>query len=398
VSDVERSSPQAPRPNLTIVSTTSRLGHGGLAAYTAQLARLAASRYEVYNVARFLRDGARALDPSAHDQPATTIDATGTVRVIGPARGQAAALRVTRPAIHRPALQGLAIKSFELGYGRSLRAALPSSFEAMHVVGSGWELLGFPAAAAGRRAGVPVTVLPAIHPGQWGDSRLDGRLYRSATTVFALSRDEAGRLMELGVSPERVVVCPLGPSAGQAGDGERFRREHALGDRPLVLFVGRKQRYKGFHALCEAMSSVGRSVGGAMLVAAGAAGEPLDVAPPELLDLGLCSDEAKADALAACDVYCMPSVGESFGIAYVDAWTYGKPVITGPAPASRELVEDSGGGLSVDQDAEAIAEVLTTLLSDAPLRRDLGERGREHQRRHWTWERTWELHARAWGG
>ena len=66
-------------------------------------------------------------------------------------------------------------------------------------------------------------------------------------------------------------------------------------------------------------------------------------------DIGLASERTKADALAACDVFCLPSSHESFGIAYVEAWSYGKPVICGTAPACRELVDNGKSGLWADQ-------------------------------------------------
>jgi glycosyltransferase involved in cell wall biosynthesis len=182
------------------------------------------------------------------------------------------------------------------------------------------------------------------------------------------------------------------------GDGARFRAAHGLGDRPIVLFVGRKQRYKGFHALYEAMSAVTAAIPGATLVAAGRPGETLPnaTAPEGYLNLGECSEMEKADALAACDVFCMPSVGEAFGIAYVDAWSYAKPVVTGPAPAPLELLRASGAGLSAQQDPRAVADALIRLLGDREYGRALGRKGLDYQKQHWTWDRVWTLHAQAW--
>jgi glycosyltransferase involved in cell wall biosynthesis len=88
--------------------------------------------------------------------------------------------------------------------------------------------------------------------------------------------------------------------------------------------------------------------------------------------------------LAACDVFCRPSDGESFGIAYLEAWSFSKPVVAGPAPAVAELVQDGENGFRVANDAEAIAPVLTGLLLDRPLRRRLGAAGRELQRCRYT--------------
>jgi glycosyltransferase involved in cell wall biosynthesis len=383
---------------LAVVSSTSRLASGGLSAYVASLTRIARDNgCETCNVVRFEADGRRVLDPRASEGPRVLSDGLGEIRVVAPDRGRAS-LRFVRPAMHRPPLQRLAVSAFTRAYLRPVAAAVPHAAQAVHAVGAGWELLGFPAVAAARSAGLPVTVLPAIHTGQWGDSTLDARLYRAADAVFALSRHEASRMEEIGVPPERIVVSPLGPSVGDGGDGARFRARHGLEDRPIVLFVGRKQRYKGFAALCEAIPAVLEAVPHAVLVAVGHDGGESTPLPPlaAYVDLGAASDEEKTDAIAACDAYCMPSVGESFGIAYVDAWAYGKPVIAGPAPAPGEMVADSGGGLVVEQDPREIAAALVVLLGDPGRARSLGEQGRAHQRRHWTWARVWERHVGAW--
>jgi glycosyltransferase involved in cell wall biosynthesis len=95
------------------------------------------------------------------------------------------------------------------------------------------------------------------------------------------------------------------------------RPARGLGDRPLGLFVGRRQRYKGYNALREAMTAFVRTVPDACLVSVGPATQPASPALPEgsHVDLGTCDEQEKADGLAACDVFCMPSEGESFGIA-----------------------------------------------------------------------------------
>ena len=113
-------------------------------------------------------------------------------------------------------------------------------------------------------------------------------------------------------------------------------------------------------------------------------------------DLGVPDEEAKADALAACDVFALPSAHESFGIVYVEAWSYGKPVICGPAPASRELVRDGLTGQWAEQTPESIAAAIIRLLGDRELRYKLGEAGRRFQLERLTWDITMNTHRKAW--
>jgi glycosyltransferase involved in cell wall biosynthesis len=383
-------------PGLCFVSTVSSHGPGGLAAYVRHLRRGLAPRWEVTEAARFGLEGPGRVDYAARERagelPAR--NGHGAVRVIAPRPGTVPGLQQVHRLVNRPPVARLGVATFSAAYRSPLARAIPSGVEVMHFVGTGWELLGFPALREARRRGAAFTIWPAIHPGVWGDSPLDARLYRAADAVLAQSDFERRTLVDLGVEESKVHVMPLAPALERDGDGERFRRSRGLGRRPLVLFVGRRQRYKGYHALREAMAAVVEAVPDACLVSVGPASEPPFPDAPEgsHVDLGTCDEQEKADALAACDVFCMPSEGESFGIAYLEAWSFSKPVVAGSAPAVAELVRDGENGFRVDNAAGAIAPVLVRLLLDPPLRERLGAAGRELQRRRYTWPAVVEAH------
>jgi len=94
-----------------------------------------------------------------------------------------------------------------------------------------------------------------------------------------------------------------------------------------------------------------------------------------ILDLDDLTEEEKQDALAACDVLCVPSEGESFGMVYFEAWAYGKPVVALDLPVLRETVGAADAGSLVAKDPRAIAESIVTLLQDSDARRQMGENG-----------------------
>ena len=62
------------------------------------------------------------------------------------------------------------------------------------------------------------------------------------------------------------------------------------------------------------------------------------------LNLDDVSEDEKQDALSACDVLCVPSEGESFGMVYFEAWAYEKPVVALDLPALRDSLGGSSGG------------------------------------------------------
>src|ERR1700694_3459717 len=61
-------------------------------------------------------------------------------------------------------------------------------------------------------------------------------------------------------------------------------------------------------------------------------------------------DDALGDSLRqACRVRRVPPARESCGRWHSEAWNAGKPVIGGPAAATRELIEDGVDGWSIPQ-------------------------------------------------
>ena len=89
------------------------------------------------------------------------------------------------------------------------------------------------------------------------------------------------------------------------------------------------------------------------------------------------SDQEKENLYDACTIYCQPSRSEAYGLVYLEAWVYGKPVVARRIPTMEELIESSGGGLLVDGSGESVAHALLKLLNSAEDRRKLGKAGRE---------------------
>ena len=94
------------------------------------------------------------------------------------------------------------------------------------------------------------------------------------------------------------------------------------------------------------------------------------------MHLGKVSAQEKADALAACDVFCMPSMSEILPTVYLEAWSFAKAVVGGRAHGLPELVEGNGGGLATSQEPAEVAAALLKLLNDDKLREKCGAAGK----------------------
>jgi glycosyltransferase involved in cell wall biosynthesis len=298
--------------------------------------------------------------------------------------------------IWRPATFPLAVALHNTIIVPRLVRSLKGS-QIVHFLGSGPELLGFAAASAAQRLGIPFVVEPALHPGQWGDSWIDFRLYEQAQLLLAHSQSEKNNLIHMGLPRERITVITHGVDCLSGGNALRFRREHQIDSSTrLVLFLGRKTPEKGVTRLLQAFSAVRRQLQDVLLILAGPNQPDLDIRGHQgVLSLDNLSDATKQDALAACTVLCVPSEGESFGLVYYEAWQYGKPVIALDQPSLRESIQKYDAGLLVSRnDPSALNQAIITLLTTPTLAAVMGSNGNQLAKNH-LWNRAIDSYRHA---
>jgi glycosyltransferase involved in cell wall biosynthesis len=92
---------------------------------------------------------------------------------------------------------------------------------------------------------------------------------------------------------------------------------------------------------------------------------------------------------SALDVFTYPSGYESFGIAFLEAWASGLPVIGCRRGAIPDVVHAGRDGLLVPyQHDELLARAILALLDSPGWRRGLGEAGRRKVLSELTWDRV----------
>jgi glycosyltransferase involved in cell wall biosynthesis len=251
----------------------------------------------------------------------------------------------------------------------------------------------FGAALAGDRG----YLIPCLHDEPYARYSTARRLFRTVRHVLANSEPEAALIRELASLPaERCSVAGEGIDLLARGDGERFRRDHDLHG-PLLYFTGRRDHTKNFPLLLAYAQEYWARHGPAFTLLAGGPG-PLDVPPalrPWVIDLGFLPTQAKQDAYAAADVFCMPSVLESFQLAVMEAWLQGTPALVhGDCAVTVDHCRRSDGGLWFRTYHEFDA-ALTLLLRGPALAARLGEQGRAWVKLNCRWEDVVERFVRV---
>jgi glycosyltransferase involved in cell wall biosynthesis len=282
------------------------------------------------------------------------------------------------------------------GLTRAIREApadviAASSFPLLHM---------FSALRAAEQSHRPCVLHGGLHPEDiWGFRR--SMIFRAIPRADYIANTgfEAGYVVETGASPDRVTTIGVGVDAERFGRMPAAEAKARLGLKagPVVGFIGQLAAAKGVGTLVRAMPRVWQSEPDAQLLIAGgrtsyvpSLEQQIAALPGELRDrvtLRIDFDEdLKGTLFDAIDLLAYPSGYESFGIAFLEAWAAGKPVIGCRRGAQLSVVADGVDGLLVHfDDPPMLALAIVHLLANPAMRASYGEAGRRKVLERYTW-------------
>lgn len=216
---------------------------------------------------------------------------------------------------------------------------------------------------------------------------IEGEAARRADRVIAISRN-IGSMIEKqhGLKKGDISLCPLGiayPDMDMITD----QKDHTH----VALFVGRLEKRKGIETLFEAIPDIVEVIPDARFNIIGSDTASADGGSYKNYLLGRLDKKyhknvhligyVDANRLSEyyrdCDVFVAPSLYESFGLIYIEAMAWRKPVIGCAVGGVPEVVRDGETGLLIKPDEQKeLAKALIKLLSDNDLRIGMGKKGR----------------------
>ncbi|HTP25743.1 MAG TPA: glycosyltransferase family 1 protein [Anaeromyxobacteraceae bacterium] len=212
------------------------------------------------------------------------------------------------------------------------------------------------------------------------------RALKRAARIVAVSEQTRRDLAEVSdVDPARIEVVPNGLDPAfrpLPGAREEMRERLGLGNRPVVLHVGKPNFYKNISGCLEIVAELRRLGVDAILLRAGPLMRPehrhlahmLGIAPV-VRELGPVPGDVLPRIYHAADVFLFPSLYEGFGWPPCEAMACGTPVVCSRNGSLGEVVGDAA--LTADaEDVPALARHLEAVLSDPGLAQTLRERGR----------------------
>jgi glycosyltransferase involved in cell wall biosynthesis len=258
--------------------------------------------------------------------------------------------------------------------------------------------ISFQALKAAKMNNKPFVYTPYYHyqnPEFYGSSVLRW-IARNASVLIACTEQEKAALIDLGASRDRVFVIPLGfdfASVAKLGlTQEESKRELNLQGKFVILT--HPWSAKGAVLLLRALKILTKKHNNIALLTIG---EPDSVYLAErnklvgggrsftVKDMGWVSGKRKWTTFCACDLFSMVSINDAFGLSYLNAWAFEKPVIGAKNTFAEGVIRNRVDGMLVSQeDPTELSEAIERMLMDSDLCMSMGRRGRERL--------DWEFH------
>jgi glycosyltransferase involved in cell wall biosynthesis len=214
---------------------------------------------------------------------------------------------------------------------------------------------------------------------------LERRLAALGDSILCVSNDERRHALEIGLPDAKLHVVQNGIDLREA---ERYlknrpamRARFSLNDEDICVgFVGRMIPGKAPGLLLEAFALAREGLTlPAKLIFVGSGPEELTL-PSAITQLQLETDVMLAgelvglQAMAAFDIFVLPSLSEAFPYVILEALSLGLPVVSTNVGGVSELVNEGSNGFVAEKATPVeVAKALRKLLFDAGLRIRLGD-------------------------
>ena len=279
---------------------------------------------------------------------------------------------------------------------------IDEKFDLVHCTALPYDGILFPALRLAKRLKVPLICTPFVHLGEKDNDRVvrhysrpqQIRLLQQCQAVIVQTQQEYDFLAQRGITKKALHIIPQGLEKAEVagGNAAKFRKEHNITG-PIIAHIAPLCKDKGGIDLVKAFTQLNPKHQATLVLV----GKPdnefnslLDSLPvserSRIIPLENIKNEERNDLLAAMDLLALPSCTDSFGMVFLEAWFYGKPVIGADAGGIPGVVSHDQTGLLVPYGSpEALKEALEKLLTDPQLCCKLGEAGEERLRTHYQW-------------
>ena len=249
------------------------------------------------------------------------------------------------------------------------------------------------ATESGRNSGIHDETQRYINDTEW-------MLTYEATEVIVNSNFMKGHIQGLfGLPFDKINVIPNGINLTNFNGIERdyeFRRQYALDNEKIILYMGRLVYEKGIQHLIAAMPKILDNYHDAKLIMAGKGGM-IDELKAQVEYMGISNkvyftgylDANQVQKMYKCaDVAVFPSTYEPFGIVALEAMLAGVPTVVSDVGGLNEIVEHGVTGMkSYAGNSNSIADSILTLLYDHALAANVAKNAKAKVKELYNWNK-----------
>ncbi|TFF87116.1 MAG: glycosyltransferase family 1 protein [Promethearchaeota archaeon] len=213
------------------------------------------------------------------------------------------------------------------------------------------------------------------------------QILKKATAIIACTDLEKSFYKKYSINHEKIHVIPPGIDLRkyETSNVKQFKIDYSIPENsPILLFMGRKTYEKGVFNIIYALKYLIQKFKDIRLIIAGPTKKEYNIffkrlpkyIKKHIIDLGIIDDKLKSNVLACCDIFVLPSIDDAFGIVFLEAWAFKKPVIGVFKGNVEGLIDnDLNGCLIHFNNVKALAVKIEELLDDEKRRKDLGQNG-----------------------
>lgn len=175
-----------------------------------------------------------------------------------------------------------------------------------------------------------------------------------------------------GESKAHVIPNAIDVEKFSGGKGERIRTRYGLHDKKVLVFVGRMAEEKNLSFLLTSFKEINKSLSETVLFLIGG-GPHLEELQKRCTELklnnqviftGMIPYSEVPDYLNAADLFVMTSTSEVKPLSLLESMAAGLPIAAVRAPGAVDTITDGTDGILTDENTEAFANGVITLLRD----------------------------------
>lgn len=235
------------------------------------------------------------------------------------------------------------------------------------------------------------------------------KILNQSKAIIVNSKFTQNEVLKLGIDSGKITIvypCPnIKPEDLIPQERQNLKTELELHGKKVLLSVGRMVARKGFDKVIEALPEVIEKIPNLVYLLVGNGKRYLDdleilAIQKQVLDhVTICEDIPDTNLPSyydMADVFIMPArqIGsdvEGFGIVYLEANSFGKPVIAGKSGGASEAVIDGETGVLVDpENVSQIARAIINLMIDQEYALKLGANGKVRVADEFQWSKQVE--------